>query len=76
MTLPSRRSIRLSESFPCGIVSGDTICGRPATAAYADPVSMLPGYQQLGLTNGQWVLLPVCTDCAKAMWAVYQSEAT
>jgi hypothetical protein len=74
MTLRGRRTIRLSEPVPCGIISGDAICGKPATAAYANPAGTLPGYQQLGLTDGEWVILPVCADCARETRAVYEPE--
>lgn len=60
--------IKLDEStpLPCSIYNPktDRPCGKPATAAYAYPAQMLP--------SGQWLVQPVCRDCATKVNAVYK----
>jgi hypothetical protein len=60
-----------STPLPCGIIKGDTTCGEPATSARVVPATTLPGWQQLGLTSGEFVILPVCAECAQGMSKVY-----
>jgi hypothetical protein len=61
--------IKLSPVTPllCGVIKGDATCGNLARAAYANKADGLPGWQQLGLTPGEQVILPVCGLCAQAL---------
>ena len=63
-----------STPLPCGTIKGATTCGQPATVARVVSVTTLPGWQQLGLTPGELVILPVCTGCVQEMSKVYGDE--
>jgi hypothetical protein len=52
--------VRIDPALPCGTVSGDSICGRPATVAHVDPG-----------TNGTWIMLPICKQCTEATARMY-----
>ena len=59
--------IRIDPPLPCNAKIGDTTCGQPARAAWVDPILT-------GENAGQWLLLPICKDCAKTGTASYASE--
>ena len=60
--------VKLDEStpLPCSIYNPitDGLCGKPATVAYAYQAQVTPG--------GQWLLQPICRDCALKVSAVYR----
>lgn len=61
---PQTAVISLASPHPCGIRSGDGVCGQPAQVAYAYPWRH-PVYP------GHWVILPVCRDCAERAARTY-----
>ena len=63
-----------STPLPCGTIKGATTCGEPATVARVVPATTLPGWQQLGLTPGELVILPICAGCEGEMSKVYSDE--
>jgi hypothetical protein len=63
-------------TLPCGIIVGESTCGKPAGVLLCNRADTLPGYQQQGLTGGEWVCLPVCREHAAAMHKVYHHEET
>ena len=62
--------VKLALPLPCGIGGGDVACGRPALAAYLDPID--PADLVDPERVGRWVLTPVCQVCAAAMAAMYR----
>lgn len=70
-----KRTIRLIDPLPCSIIRGldrdDARCGQPAYAAHAISADALPAYQQVGLMRSEWILMPICRECAKAGSALY-----
>ena len=61
-------ALREDTPLPCALLRDGGKCGRPATGAYAWPVS-LPGVEQV--TDGLWTIQPVCESCAVAAAKVY-----
>lgn len=64
------RIIKLDAStpLPCSIYHPTRgICGKPAYAAYAYEVAPSPPI----VPAGQWVIQPVCAECAGKAAAVY-----
>jgi ribosomal protein S14 len=56
-------TLRIDPPLPCGVLSPTDParrCGRPATVAQADPTG-----------SGQWILLPICRACVRAVAASY-----
>lgn len=68
MTNPTK-IIRLASStpLPCSILKPNGLCGKPAYAAYAYPSSAQP--------SGQWLIQPVCRECAEKARGVYASDS-
>jgi len=67
--------VKLTSPLPCGITGGgDVACGRPALAAYLDPMD--PADLLDPERVGQWCLTPVCKVCAAAMAAMYGEPGT
>ena len=64
MKVDTTLAIKLVDSLPCGIRSGEGTCDKPAFAVHA------VGWQH-PLFAGHWVVLPVCKECARAAAAVY-----
>jgi len=48
--------LRLTQSMPCSIRSGERLCGRGATLG-----AVIPN------PDGTWLLMPICAQCSKAM---------
>ena len=68
MKLDTTLAIKLVDSLPCGICSGEGTCNKPAYAVYA------VGWQH-PMYTGYWVVLPVCEECTRAVAAVvYQPD--
>lgn len=68
--MPETKIIRLASStpLPCSIynASTDKPCGKTAYAAYAYPTETPP--------PGQWLVQPVCQECAVKASAVYEKK--
>lgn len=63
--MEERRIVKLATPLPCGCWAGDAdgeMCGKPATAALAT---------RAGRLVGEWVLLPMCRECATKTAALY-----
>jgi hypothetical protein len=58
-------------TLPCSIRQGDGICGKAATAAYAYPVEASPPI----VPAGQWIIQPVCEECAAKAAEVYHDQS-
>ncbi len=65
--MPEAQVIRIDPPLPCNAMIEDTSCGQPARAAWADPIAS-------GEHAGQWLLIPICEDCAQTDTALYASE--
>ena len=65
--MPEALVIRIDPPIPCHAAPGDTACGHPARAAWADPILS-------GENAGQWLLTPICEDCAQTSTASYANE--
>jgi len=62
--------VKLALPLPCGVTGGgDVACGRPALAAYLDPIDPVDLVDPERV--GQWILTPVCQVCAAALAAMY-----
>lgn len=64
-------------TLPCGILTSEDpnapVCGRPASALHCVQALNLI-HSVAGLTPGEWVVLPVCAKCARAMREVYADD--
>lgn len=54
------QTVQLATPLPCAIIKGDDNCGKPAMLAYADEVHITGQFA----TRHQWLLQPICRDCA------------
>ena len=61
------RVIQINPPIPCNSTAGEPTCGNPATAAWVDPIIE-------GEHSGNWLLIPICEDCAQTPSASYASE--
>jgi len=58
----------LSTPLPCSVYHHERgICGLPAFAAYAYSVQSSPPI----VHDGQWIIQPICDECARKAAAVY-----
>lgn len=62
------RTIRLLDPLPCSILTETSTCQKTAYVAYADEVNV-KGQWSL---PGQWLLQPVCEECAKKAAEAYK----
>ena len=65
MRVDTTIAIKLVDDLPCGIRTGEGVCGKPAY--FVNCV----GWQH-PVFAGHWVVLPVCKECARAAAQVYQ----
>ena len=65
MRVDTTLAIKLVDSMPCGIRTGEGTCDKPAYAVHA------VGWQH-PVFAGHWVVLPVCEECVRTTAAVYQ----
>lgn len=65
------RTVRLAADtpLPCGNLRNGQPCGRPATIATGNPY----GDKTAGAL---WLLLPVCAECARALWPLSHGDST
>lgn len=56
--------LKLAQSMPCSIISGDRLCGRGATIGGVVPNP-----------DGTWLLMPICTHCKQALAATDETFA-
>jgi hypothetical protein len=75
---PGQVILVLSTSLPCAILAPtdanpNARCGAPAMVAHAYPApESMPNLLVLGIPRpGEWVILPVCSDCTKKAAAAY-----
>ncbi|MEM7033762.1 MAG: hypothetical protein AAF629_29730 [Chloroflexota bacterium] len=61
------RVVQLDPPIPCNATSDEMSCGSPATAAWVDPILD-------GENKGNWLLIPICEDCAQTASASYASK--
>ena len=66
-----RQYLKIDPPLPCAAIEGSGVCGQPASVARAVSADSLPGWQQLGLTAGEWVLLPLCRACIQRTAQIY-----
>jgi hypothetical protein len=58
--MKTNSTIKITPPLPCGTQAGESLCGKPASVAYADPAG-----------GGHYIILPICRDCALATMKLY-----
>ena len=62
--MTTNSTITIAPALPCCSITGESICGTPATAAFIYPMGA-----------GQYILTPICRSCVLAMAAVYSDTS-